>query len=223
MAAKKGTTAKKTETKTAETKTQETTTEENQQAPTEGTQTEQTSEETTQTQASGDTTENKEPEVTKDPEPEKEQAKEEPKPSIDVPEGLESLAAKIDQYTAAMAPNMMVETDEILRNQLRLRSIINIVLATPAEQFNDAMKLLVKKVRAERKGAFSERLVFRGFPQIKLARSERQKLETLVSLLLATADAQQPGKVKDVVDMNVVNRYVKNDDQQQKLQSYYGG
>jgi hypothetical protein len=130
---------------------------------------------------------------------------------------------KLDEYIENMAPNKMVEQDDVVRNQLRLRSIINLLMGTPAESFGDAMKSVVKKVRDNRKGVFSERLIFRGFPQIKIARSERQKLETLVTLLLATADAKQPAKVKDVVDMNVVYRYVKNDEQQQKLQSYYGG
>jgi hypothetical protein len=225
MAAKKGTATKKTTTTKTEAKTaEENQTQETQQtetgvtedqAPTETGDTTQESGEQTSPETGGDTT-------PPTPEPTTQSGGDE-QGNDPAEEETDVLSVKLNAYIENMAPNKMVEQDEIIRNQLRLRSIVNLLMATPAESFNDAMKSVVKKIRAERKGVFSERLIFRGFPQIKIARSERQKLETLVSLLLATADAQQPAKVKDVVDMNVVYRYVKNDEQQQKLQSYYGG
>lgn len=211
MASKKG--PKSTKNQTVEVPAKDTPETQETQAP-------ETAPETQETEAPTQTPEVTEPtpEVVKDESP----VKEEPTTELEGEESKDVLSVKLSAYIENMAPNKMVETDEIVRNQMRLRSIINLLLATPPESFNDAMKSVVKKVRAERKGAFSERLIFRGFPQIKIARSERQKLETMISLLLATADAKQPGKVKDVIDMNVVYRYVKNDEQQQKLQSYYG-
>lgn len=211
MAGKKGTSKKKTETQSAdESKVKDTQTE------TEVTEPE------TETPTPPETVEEKDTSSEEQaPPPAEKDVKEED--VVQESDAGSRLGDKLDAYIEAMAPNKMVESSDIQNNQMRLRSVINLLLATPDESFNDAMKTVVKKIRSARKGAFSERLIFRGFPQIKIARSERQKLETLITLLLATADAQQPGKVKEVVDMNVVYRYVKNDDQQQKLQSYYGG
>lgn len=211
MAAKKGTTKKTTTT----------------QASTEGTTEEQTTatEGTTEEQNTAPT----EPATTEEQAPAETEAtapaEEEPaaeEPSFEVPDALQGLATRLNDYVLAMGPNQPLNADEIQTQQLKLRAVINSLLKTEDELFGDAMKHVVSVVRENRKGVFSERLIFRGFPQMKLARSERQRLEILVSLLLSTADAKTPSKVTDVVDMNVVFRYVTDNDQQQRLQSFYG-
>jgi len=140
----------------------------------------------------------------------------------DVPEGLESIAYQLSEYIAAMSPGKAQTGDSLQKNQLRLRSVINAVLLLPDDKFGDGMKFVVAAVRKFRKTVFNEMYVFRGFPQLKIGRGDRQKLETLVSLLLATADSKSPKQVTKVVDMDVVTRYVTDNNQMQKLQSFYG-
>jgi hypothetical protein len=138
------------------------------------------------------------------------------------PEGMGSLAYQLGQYIDAMKPGKAQTGDSLQKNQLKLRSVINAILQLPDEKFSDGMKFLTAVIREHRDGVFNERYVFRGFPQIRVARTERQKLETLITLFLATADSKSPKSVSKNVDMTVVMRFVTNNDQQQKLQSFYG-
>lgn len=209
-----GGTRKKTTTQTTEAK--EPKTQETQGTEDQGQTTEAQTQDVAETQEPTTPEDTQAPEENTQPEPEVEE------PEFDGPEELRGLALRLDDYVNSMAPNVPLDSSDIQTNQMKLRSLIDVLLKTRDELFGEAMKLVVGAVRDNRKGVFSERLVFRGFPQMRLARSERQKLETLVSLLLATADANNPSKVKDVVDMNVVFKYVTDNDQQQKLQSYYG-
>lgn len=209
-----GTRKKTTTTQPAD--TQESKTQETQGTEDQGQTTEAPTQDVAETQEPTTSEDTQAPEEETQPEPEVEE------PEFDGPEELRGLALRLDDYVNSMAPNVPLDSSDIQTNQMKLRSLIDVLLKTRDELFGEAMKLVVGAVRDNRKGVFSERLVFRGFPQMRLARSERQKLETLVSLLLATADANNPSKVKDVVDMNVVFRYVTDNDQQQRLQSYYG-
>lgn len=136
--------------------------------------------------------------------------------------GLKQIAYRFDQYVADMDPKVPQTTETLLKHQLKLRTLVNNVLDLPDEKFADGWKMLIKGIGQNRKGAFSESHLFRGFPQLRVARAERQKLELLLSLLLASSDSKSPKKVPEVVDLNVVFRYLSNNDQQQKLQSFYG-
>lgn len=140
----------------------------------------------------------------------------------EAPEDLKSIAYQLGEYIDAMRPNKGQTGDSLHKSQLKLRGVVNAVLQLPDEKFDEGMKFLVGAVRAYRDDVFSERFIFRGFPQLRISRPERQKLETLISLLLATADSKSPKTVSKTVDLNVVLRYVNDNNQQQKLQSYYG-
>jgi hypothetical protein len=137
-------------------------------------------------------------------------------------DGLRQIAYRFDQYVAAMDPKAPQTSQSIQKQQLKLRTVVNNILDLPDEKFADGMKMLIQGVRQNRKGAFSEAHLFRGFPELRIARAERQKLEQLLSLLLASADSKSPKKVTEVVDLNVLFRYLNSNDQQQKLQSFYG-
>lgn len=142
--------------------------------------------------------------------------------SKNAPKGLSSIAYQLGEYIMAMSPGKGQTTDSLQKNQLKLRSVINSVLLLPDDKFADGMKLILAGVRKYRDGVFSELHIFRGFATLRVSRPERQKLETLISLLLATADSKSPKAVTKVVDMDVIMRYVTNNDQMQKLQSFYG-
>lgn len=140
----------------------------------------------------------------------------------EAPEGMGGIGYKLGGYIDDMQPHLAQTEASLQKSQLKLRGVINNVLGLGDSQFNDGMKFLVKAVRDHRKTVFSETMVFRGFDRLRIGRGERQKLETLISLLLATADVKNPKDVKKSVDMKVVYRFVSDNDQQQKLQSYYG-
>lgn len=101
--------------------------------------------------------------------------------------------------------------------------MINNVLDLADDRFGDGLKFLARVIRAHRTTVFSETMIFRGFDRMRVSRGERQRLETLISLLLATADVKNPKDVNKSVDMKVVYRFVTDNNQQQKLQSFYGG
>lgn len=138
------------------------------------------------------------------------------------PEGLAGIGYKLGQYIDAMQPHRPQDSATLQQHQLKLRGVVNNVLDLPDEKFAEGMKFLIGAIRKHRNGVFNELYLFRGFESMRTARVERQKLEQLLSLFLATADSKSPTKVKDVVDLRVVFKYVTNNDHQQKLQSYYG-
>jgi hypothetical protein len=139
----------------------------------------------------------------------------------DKPSPFSSISLMLGEYIDGMAPNIPQTPDSISKNQMKLRAIINGVLNMKEENFDGGMKGLIVAVREYRTKAFAEHLVFRGFAQLRVPRAERQKLESLVSLLLASADSNNPKQISDVVDLDVLLKHVGDNGHHQKLQSFF--
>ncbi len=231
MAKRKGTSKSQTTTETkasteeqqaTETQQEETKVEETQ----ESTKTESTS---TETQASGDDSASKDESETQptedsgdtkeEPAPEN---KPEPKLAVSQDDRVAFVQKSLDDYVQNMGPNVPVTEDDIRSNQIRLKNTINSVLSADDAIFDEVFTEAVKRIRADRKGAFRDVLVYRGFATMRIRQEERKRFEMLLQLMLACADSKNIKSIGDKVDLGVVLRYVKNDEQANRLQSFFG-
>lgn len=127
----------------------------------------------------------------------------------------------LDQYVANMALNKPNSTKEMARNQSRLNVSINQALNADPSQFKELWQMIIEYFRAHRKGVFGEHAIFRAWNEVPLAGNDRQRLEQVLNLLMASADSSNPRQVTSVVDLNIVQRYLSNETQRQNLMSYY--
>lgn len=136
-------------------------------------------------------------------------------------EALAAVKNAFDDYITVMGPGVPHTDASIASNQLKLRKAFNLMLRVADSQFEEAIKLARKIIRNHRSDVFSERMVFRGFSTLKISSDERKRLETLVSLMLAYADANQKSQVPKQIDFDVAMRYIPKEDEQQKLRSFF--
>ena len=134
---------------------------------------------------------------------------------------LAAVKLAFDDYIETMKPNIPHDQNSLVRGQLKLRKAINRFLNVDAQKFDETIKLVRDIVRAHRSGVFSEIMVFRGFSQLTVSAPERKRLETLVTILLAYADAHQKSQVASQIDFNVAMRYIPKEDEQEKIRSFF--
>lgn len=228
---KQNQTTKSDQTKVEDTKAEETKTEGGE--PTEGQADQGT--ENTETVETTTTTEDK-PEGTDGQASEQEttatedKTQEETKPAEDKPEPAAALSSNsrvasvqssLDDYATKMAPNFPVTEDAIRSNQIRLKNVINTIMSSDDEVFEEVMTAAIKRVRSNRTGAFSDVMVYRGFPSLRIRQEERKRFEMLLQLMLAAADSKTTKQISDKVDLSVILRYINNDAQQNRLQSFF--
>lgn len=131
------------------------------------------------------------------------------------------LEQSLESYAKEMAPGIRQTNDSIVRHQMTLHRIVNSVLSLTENDFHKGMKMLVRIVRENRKGAFSDRHAMRGFERLRLSHDQLVRFESLMSLLMSAADMENPKAVKKVVDFKVLFRSVTDNEQQQRLQEYF--
>lgn len=123
----------------------------------------------------------------------------------------------VASYAAAMAPNMPQTEQSIQQSQRRLKTTIDTLLRLPAEEFGAAIKAVVATIGEHREGSFNERYLFRGFPGLRLPAQDRTRFELMLSLLTTASDVKSFSEVKKHVSMDVLFKYITDNDQQQKL------
>lgn len=215
---------KATETQQEETKVEETqestqTEETSTGSETQASEDQSTSKEETETKTEdkgGDKSESTKGE-TKEPQP-----KPEPKLAVSQDDRVATVQKALDEYVANMSGNVPVTEDDVRTNQIRLKNTINAILSSNDEIFDEVFTEAVKRIRANRTDAFRDVLVYRGFANMRIRQEERKRFEMLLQLLLACSDSKNIKSIGDKVDLSVVLRYVKNDEQANRLQSFFG-
>lgn len=139
----------------------------------------------------------------------------------EVSKDLQVFVQQIDDYIDAMHPSKRQNKEQLLRNQAKLHSIFNTLLSQEQRLFEEAVKILLTAIRANRDTVFSEYSIMRGFPELRINKSQRQRLEQLINIFFVAADSQNPRDISHSVDFSVVFRYVRNNREQQLLQSFF--
>lgn len=135
--------------------------------------------------------------------------------------GVRRIENGLNDYAKNMALNQNLETREIVRYQMRLRSVINDLFNLSGEEFDEGVKTLVSFIRKYRKSLFHERNLFRGFWSLKLSKNEVRRFEHLLNLFVTAADKNSPRSAIDDVDFNVLFRYVTDSKEQEKLSAFF--
>lgn len=129
---------------------------------------------------------------------------------------------RINTYAVAMHPTQTQTPDNIRFQQRELLSIFNTVLKQD-EAFKESMQAVISTVREHRKGAFREPSVFRGMNNLGLGGSRTSRFDQLINLFLAAADSKNPKEVSKVIDLKTFyGEYLKDDEAQARLDSYFG-
>ena len=130
--------------------------------------------------------------------------------------------AQLLKYVSEMAPNVTQTLDSLVKRQMLLIDGLNILLRQDDQAFPKALTAVIDLVRQHRKTVFSELMLFRAFPSLRITRAERQKIETLLTVLTTAADVKNPRLVKNHVNFEVLAARLGNDMQRQRLESYFG-
>ena len=141
----------------------------------------------------------------------------------EVSKELQGFVHLIDEYIDSMKPTKRISERQLLSNQMKLRSIINTLFDQSEKHFDEAMKILLSAMREHRNGVFSEYSIMRGFPNLRVNKSERQRLENIINLLMVSVDSQNPRAVSHSIDFNVLFRYVRDNREQSLIQSFFSG
>lgn len=123
-------------------------------------------------------------------------------------------------YAKQMAPGVAVDDGIVRRNQIALLNAFNTTLRN-ADTFDQNMKFILKTIRDGRKGIFSDAYAFRGFNSLRLSPAQYKRFESLFTLFIAAADVGAPKKVGKLIDINIVSRYLNDDDERSLVFSFF--
>lgn len=109
---------------------------------------------------------------------------------------------RLDDYVKFMAPNQMVSDNDIANQQASLYRAFKAVLGQDGKFFTDGMKMITTYFKEYARGAFSPKLVARGFDVMALPSRDRLAFERLIRLFNLTAQSGQPSQVTKHYDLN---------------------
>lgn len=134
---------------------------------------------------------------------------------------LDALQQRIDAYVTAMNPATPVSTEEGVRAQTALWSIIRHVLSKTDGEFVVLYAKLLENVLTYRRTVFNERYVYRFFEHLRLSPNDRRNFERMLNLLLVTCDPKSRRLALRQVNLNTTVSGFADNNVQQRIIGFY--
>ena len=132
------------------------------------------------------------------------------------------LRNRLQNYVDAMDPGLIKEPGECAKMQVNLHRAMTNAIGFEGSDFTAAMDSIIEYFRAHRKGAFSEKHVYRDIDQVSLSGNERTLFERLLRLFLVAADLNNVKDVQKHVDVRLVIQTINSNAAQQRMLEYFG-
>lgn len=141
------------------------------------------------------------------------------------PEGqlaIQSVKDRLTEYVEKMAPGRPISNADGAFQQRQLwQGVILHLLRQPAQVFVVGWAELLRVVNENRKGCFSPQYVNRFQEDLRLTMAERRSLQRLVHLAFVTADGGSRRLALKQVDLHQILSGLEDEDQRQKVISFY--
>ncbi len=129
----------------------------------------------------------------------------------------------IDEYLAMMKPGRSHSGNEGVVAQTKFFRLIQLVLRQEGSLFYKLFGELLTAVKENRKGAFSERYLFRYFEQITLPINDRKNFERMLNLLITTCEPSTRAHALKQVDLQGTMEGFKDHEMEQRVEGFYQG
>lgn len=134
---------------------------------------------------------------------------------------LQLIADSLRNYTELMAPNVVANATTGKGQQLNLWKTIEKVLKLEGAEFIKGYGMLLGWVAENRKGALSERYMYRYFPELALGQADRRNFDRMLNLLTATADPATRRMGLQQVDLAATVAGFRDSAIQQRVTEFY--
>lgn len=133
---------------------------------------------------------------------------------------IDFIKQNLESYLTAMSGKIS-DVDAAKQQNLLYQTIVR-TLNLQGQEFTEGWTLLLDFVNNNRTKLFHDRLAFRGFPHLVLADRDRKNFESLLTLLLKTADPEtRYQQASENTNFNQVLREITNEEVRQRLLAYY--
>lgn len=129
----------------------------------------------------------------------------------------------LTDYVKQMSPGVPQTDVSGAKHQLTLWRAIERVLNGPAEHFHANLNTLLAFMAKHRKGAFSERYVYRFFSRIELPTDKLKTFERLLNLFINTCEASGRAQALKQIDLPKTLESLDNEHVRQRLYAFYTG
>lgn len=134
---------------------------------------------------------------------------------------FEAHQQRLADYVAGMAPGKPLTNEAGVAFQMSLWNSIKIMLAKQGSEFVLHYSEMLKTIRENRRGAFSERHLFRFFEYLRISSEDRRNFERLLNLMVVTCDPGLRQLALRQVDMRSSLSGLKSEQQRQNICAYY--
>lgn len=128
---------------------------------------------------------------------------------------------RLEEYVRVMAPSRPTSSKEGAAAQRMLWHAIKLMLTRDGNEFVHHFSETLRVIRENRKGAFSERYVYRFFDQLDLPADDRRNFERMLNLMLHTCDPTTRMLSMRQVDLRSSLSGLRDERQRQKVSAYY--
>ncbi len=120
-----------------------------------------------------------------------------------------------------MAPGKPINTADGVNMQMMLWNTIKQMLNREGSEFVLHYSEFLRFIREHRKGAFSERYLYRFFEYLRLSSEERANFERLLNLMVITCDPAMRQLALRQVDLRSSLAGLPSEAQRQKIAAFY--
>lgn len=134
---------------------------------------------------------------------------------------FETHQSRLKDYIDKMTPGRPVSTQEGTSAQMGLWNLIKLMLTREGSEFVLHYSHLLETIREHRRGAFSERYLYRFFEHLKLSAEDRTNFTRLLNLMITTCDPSIRHLAMKQVDLRTALAGLRNEGQRQRVAAYY--
>lgn len=134
---------------------------------------------------------------------------------------FEAHKQRLENYVKTMAPGKPISKEECINQQMALWNSIKTMLNCEGNEFVLFYSHMLQIIKENRKGAFSERYLYRAMEFVRLTSEDRTNFMRLLNLMLTTCDPMMRQLAMRQVDLRTSLAGLRSESQRQKIMAYY--